>query len=98
MLAEHPFEAGLPPTFDVFDEIRSTVSFDEQWSDFLDRLLDDDAHVAAVQRALVCGIRLDHLRDVAVEFNRNWDLVADHTVEPPPLSALQQMQQQQQQQ
>ena len=88
ILAEHPFEAGLPPLFDVLDEIRSTVAFDEQWGDFLDRILDDPAHIAAIQRALVCGIRLDHLRDIAIEFNRNWDLVADHVLPTPPLTAV----------
>jgi ATP-dependent helicase/nuclease subunit A len=88
VLAEHPFEAGLPPTFDVFDEIRSSVAFDEQWGDFLDRILDDPVHVAAIQRALVCGIRLDHLRAVAVEFNRNWDLVADHDLVAPTLTPV----------
>ncbi|HEY5154771.1 MAG TPA: UvrD-helicase domain-containing protein, partial [Acidimicrobiales bacterium] len=83
ILSEHPFEAGLPPTFDVYDEIRSSVAFDERWSDFLDRLLDDPAHTASLQRALVTGITLDHLRSVALEFNRNWDLVADARLAAP---------------
>ncbi len=83
ILAEHPFEAGLPPTFDVYDEIRSSVAFDERWSDFLDRLLDDPAQTHALQRALVTGITLDQLRSVALEFNRNWDLVADAQLARP---------------
>ena len=83
ILAEHPFEAGLPPTFDVYDEIRSSVAFDERWSDFLDRLLDDPAHTHALQHALVTGITLDQLRAVALEFNRNWDLVADSELAQP---------------
>ena len=88
ILAEHPFEAGLPPTFDVYDEIRSSVAFDERWSDFLDRLLDDPAHTHALQRALVTGITLDHLRSVALEFNRNWDLVADAELPEPEPSTV----------
>jgi len=88
ILSEHPFEAGLPPTFDVYDEIRSSVAFDERWSDFLDRLLDDPAHTVALQRALVTGITLDHLRSVALEFNRNWDLVADAELAPPATAAV----------
>ncbi len=90
VLAEHPFEAGLPPTFEVFDEIRSTVAFDERWSEFLDRLLDDPVARSPLQRALVCGITLAHLRTVAIEFNRNWDLVADHPLPaatPGPVDA-----------
>jgi ATP-dependent exoDNAse (exonuclease V) beta subunit len=77
ILTEHPFEAGLPPSIEVFDEIRSTVAFDERWSAFVDELLDHPAHGQAVLRALVCGVRFDHLRAVADQFNENWDLVAD---------------------
>jgi ATP-dependent helicase/nuclease subunit A len=90
ILAEHPFEAGLPPTFEVFDEIRSAVAFDERWQAFLDELLDDEAMRPTLQRALVADVRLDHLRSVARELNRNWDLVVDHPpapVEPPPIDA-----------
>jgi len=43
ILAEHPFEAGLPPTFEVYDQIRSRVAFDERWDAFLDELLDTEA-------------------------------------------------------
>ena len=78
ILAEHPFEAGLPPIFEVYDEIRSAVAFDERWSDFLDQILDDPDHEVPLQRALVTGITLSHLRQVAIELNRNWDLVDDH--------------------
>ena len=88
ILAEHPFEAGLPPTFEIFDEIRSSVAFDERWSDFLDLLLDDPAHTTALQRALVTGITLDQLRSVALEFNRNWDLVADADLVESPKVAV----------
>ncbi len=83
ILAEHPFEAGLPPTFEVFDQIRSQVAFDERWGAFLDRLLDDPAARPSLSRALVCGIGLGHLRSVALELNRNWDLVADHPLTAP---------------
>ncbi|HVN50252.1 MAG TPA: UvrD-helicase domain-containing protein, partial [Acidimicrobiales bacterium] len=82
ILAEHPFEAGLPPGFDVFDEIRSSVAFDERWATFLDDLLDDPAMRSTLQHALVAGVRLDQLRAVAAELNRNWDLVADRPPAP----------------
>ena len=88
ILADHPFEAGLPPTFEVFDEIRSQVAFDERWQAFVDQLLDDAALRPAVQRALVADVRLDQLRAVAAELNRNWDLVVDHRPRPVELPGI----------
>ena len=80
ILGEHPFEAGLPPTFEVYDQIRSRVAFDDRWTAFLDQLLDDAEARPSLQRALVSGVTLAQLREVALELNRNWDLVADHPV------------------
>ncbi len=76
-LTAHPFEAGLPPTFDVLDEGRSAVAFDDRWSAFVDELLEDASLEPALTRALVCGITLGHLRSVAEQFNQNWDLLVD---------------------
>ena len=81
ILAEHPFEAGLPPTFEVFDEIRSQVAFGERWAALLDELLGDAVAGPAVLRLLVCGVTLERLREVAEQFNESWDLVAEC---PPP--------------
>ena len=77
ILAAHPFEAGLPPTFDVLDEGRSAVAFDDRWTAFVDLLLDDASLAPALTRGLVCGITLNHLRSVAEQFNQNWDLLVD---------------------
>ncbi|HEX4219262.1 MAG TPA: UvrD-helicase domain-containing protein, partial [Acidimicrobiales bacterium] len=77
ILAAHPFEAGLPPTFDVLDEGRSAVAFDDRWSAFIDDLLDDPSLEPALTRAFVCGISLKHLRSVAEQFSQNWDLLVD---------------------
>lgn len=86
LLAEHPFEAGLPPEFEVLDEVRSRANFDEQWSTFLDELLEDPGHGPSVARALVCGVRIDQVRELADQCGQNWDLVADHPwhAGPPP--------------
>ncbi len=84
ILAEHPFEAGLPPTFEVFDQIRSRVAFDERWGAFLDEILDDPGLRPTLARALVTGVTLDHLRSVALELDRNWDLVEHLEVATAP--------------
>jgi ATP-dependent helicase/nuclease subunit A len=88
ILTEHPFEAGLPPTFEVYDQIRSRVAFDDRWGAFLDQLLDDTDARPSLQRALVSGVTLVQLREVALELNRNWDLVADHLVTTEPMAPV----------
>jgi ATP-dependent exoDNAse (exonuclease V) beta subunit len=88
LLEGHPFEAELPPSFEVADEIRSAVDFEDRWTAFLDQLLDDEALVPALRRALVVGVQLDQLRLIARDLERNWDLVDDHRVDAPPLAPI----------
>ena len=78
ILAEHPFEAGLPPVFEVLDEIRSGSTFEERWAEFLDRAArSGPAEPAHGPGPGAAGSRVDHLREVAKRLNENWDLVAD---------------------
>ncbi|HEY1988533.1 MAG TPA: UvrD-helicase domain-containing protein [Acidimicrobiales bacterium] len=88
ILAAHPFEAGLPPTFEVLDEGRSAVAFDERWEGFVDQLLDDPGLADVLRRLLVCGVRLDHLRTVTGLCHDNWDLWASAEPEAPPLGSV----------
>jgi ATP-dependent helicase/nuclease subunit A len=89
ILTEHPFEAGLPPDVAVLDEIASAVEFDHRFAEFQDRLLSDPVIERSLLLALAGGIRVSDLRDLAVAFGANWDLVADHVAtsapEPPAL-------------
>ena len=48
VLAEFPVEAGLPPGFEVLDDIQAAIDFAERWARFLDRLYADPG----VERAL----------------------------------------------
>jgi ATP-dependent helicase/nuclease subunit A len=75
LLSEHPVEAGLPPAIEVLDEISSQVAFDQRWTEQLDRLLDDPELTDTVLCADAAGISAQHLRDLAVAFNENWDLL-----------------------
>ena len=77
LLAEHPLEAGLPPSFDVLDEIQASIEFDERWSAFVDRLLDDHAYEAALLRGFATGLGLPALRDVAAVLADHDDKLAD---------------------
>ena len=94
LLMEFPVDAGLPPGFDVLDELESQLAFDDRWQDLLDELLDDaDRDVApglpAKDFAVLAGWAkfggMTGLRAIAEDFQSNWDLVADRVdpVAPP---------------
>ena len=65
ILAEHPLEAGLPPRFEVVDDVEAAVRFDERWGQFLDALVADPELEPVLLPALALGIDFDHLRRVA---------------------------------
>jgi ATP-dependent exoDNAse (exonuclease V) beta subunit len=88
ILTTHPFEAGLPPVFDVLDEGRSALAFDDRWDGFVDRILDDPALEDALGRLVVCGVTIPHLRKVAEQCNQNWDLLVHLDRQPPPLAPV----------
>jgi ATP-dependent helicase/nuclease subunit A len=96
ILFEFPIEAGLPPGFSVLDELESGLQFEEEWSELLDRLLDEAdpaAGLIAGGRAFVelCefdGFGVDKgARRMADDFRANWDLVDDRVdlADPGPL-------------
>ena len=76
ILSEHPVEAGLPPSVEVLDDIGSQIEFDARWREFLDRLLDEPEMGPTLLRLEVLGVRLDHIRALAVKLNENWDRLA----------------------
>ena len=72
ILSEHPVEAGLPPSVEVLDDIGSQIEFDVRWRDFLDRLLDEPEMGPTLLRLEMLGVRLAHIRALAVRLNQNW--------------------------
>jgi ATP-dependent exoDNAse (exonuclease V) beta subunit len=86
ILNEHPVEAGLPPGVEVLDEIGSQVEFTAQWHQFLDELLDDSTMGRSILALEAAGVRLDALRQLALQMTDNWDLVAERLDRsaPPP--------------
>lgn len=77
ILTAHPIEAGLPPSFALNDEIASQVAFDSRWEQFADWMLEDQGLETPLRLLFASGGKPQHLRDVAVAFNANWDLVAE---------------------
>jgi ATP-dependent helicase/nuclease subunit A len=89
ILAEHPIEAGLPPIVEVHGEIGAQVEFERRWRAHLDLLLDDDAALDLMQRAIVLGIEIRHLRSLAAILENEWDRIPDdHRWAPPMLTPV----------
>ncbi len=89
ILAEHPVEAGLPPGIEVLDEIGSQVEFEHQWQEFLDDFLEDESVGPSLLSLEVAGVRLEHLRSLALQMSDNWDLVeARLDLDPPQIEPI----------
>lgn len=78
ILNEHPIEAGLPPRVNVIDEMAANIAFEARWEEYVDHLLGDPDMEQPVRLFLASGGAVDKLHAVAVKFNDNWDLVAEH--------------------
>ncbi len=84
ILAEHPVEAGLPPGIEVLDDIGSQVEFEYQWQQFLDEFLEDQSVARSLLSLETAGVKLDHLRSLALQLSDNWDLVEERLDLAPP--------------
>ena len=73
ILAEHPVEAGLPPSFETLDEIASDVAFEERWDPFLSELMSDETVRWPIGMLDAVGVTPGHLRDLARALNANSD-------------------------
>ncbi|HMG26739.1 MAG TPA: UvrD-helicase domain-containing protein [Acidimicrobiia bacterium] len=73
ILAEHPLEAGLPPQFEVVDDVEAAVRFEERWGEFLDALVADPDLEPTLLRSLALGVDFDHLRRVARVLHEHYE-------------------------
>jgi len=91
VLAENPIEVQLPPRVEILDEVTSDVQFEQRWSAYLDRLLEDPSMERTLLLLFATGVKPAALRALALEFDRNWDLVDERVPaeapEPPELRA-----------
>jgi len=85
ILTEHPLEAGLPPGFEVLDDVEARIAFDQHWSAFVDHLFADPELEHTLLTGLFLGLRLDNLRAVARELHENHDRLAHAPVAPAAL-------------
>jgi len=85
ILAEHPLEAGLPPHFEVVDDVEAAVRFEERWGEFLDALVADPELEPVLLRSLALGVDFDHLRRVARVLHEHYERL--RAVGPVTMSA-----------
>lgn len=85
ILGERPLEAGLPPGFQSRDAIQADIAFDERWREWLDDALDDPQAQEALRPALEQGLQLGQMREVAVAFHQNYDLIEGASFDAPPV-------------
>jgi ATP-dependent exoDNAse (exonuclease V) beta subunit len=92
ILMENPVEARLPPRIEVLDEVSSDVAFDRRWLAFREELLNEKAYERPLRLLLASGVRLKALRQLALTFEQNWDLVDERVSpkepSPPDVCAL----------
>ncbi|MEO8693396.1 MAG: UvrD-helicase domain-containing protein [Acidimicrobiales bacterium] len=94
VLSEHPIEAGVPPRFDVLDEVQSILALEARWRVWLDEQLGDVTNHPLIEWSMVLRIdiarrRAATLKDVARNFNENWDrLEASMVADPGPLAPV----------
>ena len=83
LLQEKPLEAGLPPSFEVMDTISGDLAFEEAWETWIDGALEDAELRPTLASAFSLGLRIPHLRDVALKFHENYDLLEGAVFDDP---------------
>jgi ATP-dependent exoDNAse (exonuclease V) beta subunit len=82
VLSEFPVEAGLPPGFDVLDDIQASIDFAERWARFLDRLYADPGLERALTVLGALGFRMARLEALAHLVHDDWDRLVDQSLPP----------------
>ena len=73
ILSQHPVEAGLPPLFEVRDEIEAALAFEERWEGFLNEILGETSTDLPIERAVELGLDVRKLKAVAESLQERWD-------------------------
>ena len=75
LLQERPLEAGLPPGFNVVENIGAEINFEERWQKWLDVEMNAEETARPFIKGMRLGLRLDNLKDIAKAFHENYDLL-----------------------
>ena len=61
ILRERPLEAGLPPSFEVMDEVAGSLSLADKWTDWIGNALTDESVVPTLPMSLALGLTTESL-------------------------------------
>jgi ATP-dependent helicase/nuclease subunit A len=78
LLREKPFEAGLPPNFDVAAEMEAGIRFAENWQAWLDKLMESKDLAPVLLKAMQLGLKTENLKEAAKELHGNYDRLPEH--------------------
>lgn len=81
ILVEHALAAGLPPGFDVLDELSDRAEVEARLADFTDRLLDDPEAQSMLLRGFVLGLGEASMFELAWCLHTHWDRLEDGGLE-----------------
>jgi ATP-dependent helicase/nuclease subunit A len=90
ILREKPFEAGLPPNFQVLADIEESIDFDQNWQSWIDAAMENEAISRSLFTAMALGLKLDGLKELAGSLQGDYDRLPDHfaAVPAPPRRAV----------
>src|SRR5205823_6140951 len=88
ILAEHPLDAGLPPAFEVVDEVQAKVTFNDRWKRFRDDLFDDPDAARDLLVGHALRLSSEGTRELARLLHDRWDRLVDVDLPAPPLPAI----------
>ncbi|MHB8456682.1 MAG: UvrD-helicase domain-containing protein, partial [Acidimicrobiales bacterium] len=74
ILAAHPIEAGLPPRFEVLEEVSESIGWQRRWSDELDSMARDPHMPQLLSVAFVLGVDEHRLEALARAVDYEWHL------------------------
>jgi ATP-dependent exoDNAse (exonuclease V) beta subunit len=82
VLRDHPFEVGLPPRFEVADEVASQLAFGRRWRAFVDAAYVDPELARPLEWAHLLGVRISSplgasLERIARLLDQSWDRLVD---------------------
>jgi ATP-dependent helicase/nuclease subunit A len=85
LLRERPFEAGLPPNFEVVAEMEAGIEFERNWEEWVDRAMEKEETASHLLTAMTLGLKTNDLRTAAKLLHDNYDRMSDPfgTVPPP---------------
>ena len=63
ILREKPFEAGLPPNFQVLADIEESIDFAENWQSWIDASMENAEVSGSLFTAMALGLKLDDLKE-----------------------------------